>query len=176
MIKELQMHLLRAYLGKRKGEELCCMLLLSIICGICSIIANIVIYDAIYCVGIIKFLNVCWTVLIFISICTGLALLTTECDIISIAKHSSLDLKYNNLSIKDRKTLLLFSFYAYTTLCCTGGIFIYIPCIIIYKIFNLIAITLLNKIIDQCIKDEPEKAVTNNKPMIQKYDDLLDKK
>jgi hypothetical protein len=176
MLKELQMQLLRSYLGKGIGEKLFCMILLSIICGICSLITNAVIYDAIYCVGIIKFLNICWSVLIFISICTGLALLTTECDIISIANHSSLDLKYNNLSIKDRKTLLLFSFYAYTTLCCTGGIFIYILCIIIYKIFNLIAITLPNKIIDQCIKDESEKVVTNNKPMIQKYDDLLDKK
>lgn len=176
MIKELQMQLLRSYLGKGKGEKLFCMLLLSIVCGICSVIANAVIYDATYCVGIIKFLNVCWTVLLFISTCTGLALVTTESDIISISEHCGLNLKYNDLSIKDRKTLLLFSFYAYTTLCCTGGIFIYILCIIIHKIFTLIAITLPNKIIDQCIKDEPEKVVTNNKPMIQKYDDLLDKK
>jgi len=176
MIKELQMQLLRSYLGEGIGEKLFWMLILSIICGICSLIANCVIYDATYCIGIIKFLNICWSVLIFIAVCTGLALLTSECNIISISNHCGLDPKYNDLSIKDRKTLLLFSFYAYTTLCCTGGIFIYIPCIIINKIFRLIAITLPNKIIDQCIKDEPEKLVTNNKSMIQKYDNLLDKK
>lgn len=176
MIKELQMQLLRAYIGEGTGERLCWMLILSIICGICSLITNGIIYDATYCVGIIKFLNACWSVLIFIAGCTGIALLSSEGDIISISNRCSLDPKYNDLNIKDRKTLLLFSFYAYTTLCCSGGILIYVPCIIIKKIFRLIAITLPNKIIDQCIKDEPEKLITNNKPMIQKYDDFLDKK
>ena len=172
MFKEFQQRLLLSYIRNEQSTGFA-IWIATLVFSLCSIAINIWFYTSESCTGIFEIMNIGWSCILTIVIFTFAAFCSDETKIISMSSRYSGHVKYNDISIEDRKILALNAFYMLFSWTFSGAIFIYIPFIILKAIGKFLVVVIPSLVIDHFIGDiKPKKTKTT---LQEEFNDLIEK-
>ena len=170
MFKEVQLNLLRSYIHNEHATDIV-MWVMTLLFGMFSVAFNIGFYTSDSCTGILQILNIGWSCILAMIVFTFTASVTDESKLISMSCRYGGHVKYNDISIEDRKLLALNSFYMLFSWTFSGAIFVYIPFVILKVIGKFLVVVIPGLIIDRCIGDiKPKKTKST---LQEEFNDLI---
>lgn len=170
MFKEVQLNLLRSYIHNEQSTGIV-MWVVTLLFGLFSIALNIGFYTSDSCTGILEILNIGWSFILAIVVFSFIATFTDESKLINMSCRYGGHVKYNDISIEDRKTLALNAFYMIFSWTFSGAIFVYIPFIILKVIGKFLVVVIPGRIIDHCIGDVKPKKTKST--LQEEFNDLI---
>lgn len=175
MIKKLQLYVLYSYINNHKNSTYFSKVIFSLFCWVGSVIGNLVAYKELWSDNFtVQLALYAWSGLCCLGMAFFIAMLNSESSIIKVSNNYNYGCSYNEIKINDRKDLLLFTFYSYGIICCSGAMFILLPLKIIICIGKVFVCTIPRHIIDYFIGDEPEKS--DSKSTLQEYNEFITRK
>ena len=170
MFKAVQLLLLQSYIHNEHATYVA-MWVMTLLFGMFSIAINIGFYTSDSCTGILQILNIGWSCILAMIVFTFTASFTDESKLISMSCRYGGHVKYNDISIEDRKTLALNAFYMIFSWTFSGAIFVYIPFIILKVIGKFLVVVIPGRIIDHCIGDVKPKKTKST--LQEEFNDLI---
>lgn len=170
MFKTVQLLLLQSYIHNEHATYIV-MWVMTLLFGLFSVAFNIGFYTSDSCTGILQIMNIGWSFILAMVVFTFTASFTDESRLINMSCRYSYHVKYNDISIEDRKTLALNAFYMIFSWTFSGAIFVYIPFIILKVIGRFLVVVIPGLIIDHCIGDiKPKKTKST---LQEEFNDLI---
>lgn len=170
MFKAIQLILLQSYIHNEHATYIV-MWVMTLLFGLFSAAFNIGFYTSDSCTGNLLVLNIGWSCILTMTLFTFTASFTDESKLINMSCRYGCHVKYNDISIEDRKILALNVFYMLFSWTFSGAIFVYIPFIILKVIGKFLVVVIPGLIIDRCIGDiKPKKTKST---LQEEFNDLI---
>lgn len=175
MVKKLQLYVLYSYITNHENSTYFAKVIFSMICWVGSVIGNLVAYKELWSDNFaVQLALYAWSAICCFGLAFFIAMLNSESKILKMSNKYNNGCSYNEIKINDRKDLLLFTFYTYSLMFCSGSMFILLPFKIIIAIGNIFVCSIPRHIIDYFIGDDPEKS--DNKSTLQEYNEFITRK